>query len=291
VLKHYFLKDRVKKRQNGMSLPDIALLISTYQRPAHLERVLASVAVQKGVQGKFEVVVSDDGSTDRTADVVSRFSRTVDFPVRYTTHRHDGFQLARCRNDGVRASKAEYLVFLDGDCVIPPDHLAIHQRHRRRGIVFAGFCCWIDRPTSERISIDNILTGEFINLIPRNALDSVNRMHRKSSFYSFIRHSSKPKLYGGNVGIWRHDYECVNGYDENYRGWGCEDDDLRLRLRGSGIQIRSIAKWTRSYHLWHPPSPSSPKIWKEGDNITYFKRFQRDSCCVNGLARREPASQ
>ena len=47
-------------------------------------------------------------------------------------------------------------------------------------------------------------------------------------FYRLIRHPTKPKLIGNNVGIWRRDYERVNGYDENFEGWGCEDDDLRL---------------------------------------------------------------
>ena len=38
----------------------------------------------------------------------------------------------------------------------------------------------------------------------------------------------------------RADYERVNGYDENFVGWGCEDDDLRLRLRHAGVRIESI---------------------------------------------------
>jgi glycosyltransferase involved in cell wall biosynthesis len=267
----------------GMDKPHVALLVSTYQRPAHLERVLESIAVQKGVDGMFEVVVSDDGSTDRTAEVVDRFANSVDFPVLFTTHPHEGFQLAKCRNDGVRASQAEYIVFLDGDCLIPPDHLAIHLRHRRPGIAFVGYCCKLNRQISERLSVEDVRSGEFMRRVPRESLNSVRRMHMKSRFYNLIGHSSKPKLFGGNVGIWRRDYAQVNGYDENFRGWGCEDDDLRLRLRKSGVGICSIAKWTQAYHLWHPPAPSSPAIWREGDNIAYFMRTTRVARCENGL--------
>ena len=278
-------------RQPLMNTYDIAVLISTYQRPAHLERVLASVAAQRSVAGRFEVVVSDDGSIDETPQIVRQFASSVDFPVRFTTHAHEGFRLAKCRNDGVRASNADYLVFLDGDCLMPPDFLATHQQHKKRGIARAGFCCWLDRETSERITIDNILSGDFINLIPAESQKWIRQMHWKSRFYNCIRHASKPKLFGGNVGIYREDYERVNGYDENFRGWGCEDDDLRLRLRQAAVGIRSIAHRTQTYHLWHPPTPTKPEIWKQGENIAYFMRANRSVQCESGLvARTAPSS-
>ena len=40
--------------------------------------------------------------------------------------------------------------------------------------------------------------------------------------------------------------EDINGYDEEFQGWGCEDDDLRLRLRKAGKKIRSIMNITLS---------------------------------------------
>ncbi|MFM7293060.1 MAG: glycosyltransferase family 2 protein, partial [Planctomycetia bacterium] len=51
---------------------DVALIVNTYQKPRHLALVLASIAAQEGVEGRFEVIVSDDGSTDGTADVLAR---------------------------------------------------------------------------------------------------------------------------------------------------------------------------------------------------------------------------
>ncbi len=63
-------------------IPEIALLVSTYQRPRHLQRALLSIAMQRDAGDKMEVVVTDDGSTDETAELVEKFSKTVDFPVR-----------------------------------------------------------------------------------------------------------------------------------------------------------------------------------------------------------------
>ena len=90
--------------------PEIALVVSTYQKPRHLQLSLLSIARQQGVAGQIELVVTDDGSTDETAAIVREFSRAVDFPVGFTTHPRETFQLARCRNEGVAASGAVYRV-------------------------------------------------------------------------------------------------------------------------------------------------------------------------------------
>ncbi len=248
-----------------------------------MERVLASVAAQRGVAGRFEVVVSDDGSGDDTFNVVRRFADQVEFRVRFTTHPHRGFQLARCRNEGVRASAAPYLLFLDGDCIIPEDHIHRHLDARQRRVVWAGYCCRLNRRTSEQIDVAAVRSGDFLKLIPDHELRKLARLHRKSLWYNLIRHPTKPKLFGGNIGIWRSDYESINGYDERFVGWGGEDDDLRLRLRRVGVRVKSILKWTRTYHLWHPPAPSAPGKCSEGVNIPYLTKAGRPAICERGL--------
>jgi glycosyltransferase involved in cell wall biosynthesis len=269
-----------------MNQPEIALLISTYQRPAHLRRALESVALQQGVDGQMEVVVTDDGSTDETANIVSEFAARVPFRVGFTTHEHGGFQLARCRNEGARSSSAPYLLFLDGDCVLPRDHVRKHLDHRRPNTVMAGDCARLDEEPSARVTLEVIQRGEFTAWAPDSELKRLRKADRSARFYRLIRHPTKPKLIGNNVGIWRRDYERVNGYDENYHGWGCEDDDLRHRLRKAGVQIASILRWTHTYHLWHPNVASMPAHWKDGANVRYLLRPGRLTQCRNGLHKR-----
>jgi hypothetical protein len=106
--------------------------------------------------------------------------------------------------------------------------------------------------------------------------------------YSLIRHASKPRLRSWNVGLWRRDYVRVNGFDETYAGWGCEDDDFGVRLRRLGLRLLPIYRWTRCYHLWHPTDPSVPKKWRDGVNVAYLQRRTRLTCCRNGLRKRRP---
>src|SRR5437868_2809247 len=128
-----------------MPLPlEISVILTTYQRPAHLERSLISLAHQRGVTGKFEVIVADDGSTDRTESLVCAFARSANFPVHWTSHPHNGFRVALCRNDGVRASSSPYFLFTDSDCIFPADHLQKHLLARQAGIIRAGDCIRLD---------------------------------------------------------------------------------------------------------------------------------------------------
>ncbi len=272
-----------------MTAPDVALLVSSYQRPGHLRRALQSIALQQGVAGRVEVVVTDDGSTDETHQVVRQFAQSVPFRVGLTTHPHTTFQLSRCRNEGVAACHAPYLLFLDGDCILPADHVRIHLERRQAGMVLAGNCCRLDQEQSERITDAQLRSGEFRLAAPAVEIRRLAKLERKSRFYELIRHPTKPKLIGNNVGIWRSDYERINGYDETFEGWGCEDDDLRYRLRRAGIRIRSILRWTHTYHLWHPGDVTQPKTWREGPNVRYLLRPGRLTRCRNGLVKRATA--
>jgi glycosyltransferase involved in cell wall biosynthesis len=269
-----------------MAQPEIAILVSSFERPEHVLRVLASIAAQRGVQGSFEVVVTDDGSRDETARVVRRFAARASFPVQFTTHPHDGFQLARCRNEGVAASTAPYLLFLDGDCIIPPDHLRAHLDHRRPSLAMAGYPIHLSRAATEQVTDEDVNQGRYQRHVSPLSRIKMRWRHLRASMYSLIGHPDRPKLLGGNLGIARTDYERVNGYDENFLGWGCEDDDLRLRLRTAGVSVASIAWWTNTYHLWHPKTPSAPATWRAGPNVDYLRRPLRLMRCLSGLTKR-----
>ncbi len=88
---------------NGWILPrrprrDVSVVICTYERPEHLRRGLVSLAIQRNLPEGFEIVVTDDGSQDETPDVVAEFAKTVDIRIAWTSHVHDGYQVARTRN-------------------------------------------------------------------------------------------------------------------------------------------------------------------------------------------------
>ena len=179
----------------------------------------------------MELVVTDDGSSDESLAIVSEFAAQVEFPVKLTTHVHAEYQISRCRNEGVVVSAAPYLLFIDGDCVLPSNHITAHLKRRRPSTVMAGDCCRLAEDTSALVDLESMSDENLRNWEPAAERRRLRHQLWKARFYQFTRHRTKPKLIGNNVGIWRDDYETINGYDEHYVGWGCEDDDLRLRVR------------------------------------------------------------
>jgi glycosyltransferase involved in cell wall biosynthesis len=269
-----------------MTTPDISIIVCTYQRPANLRRVLASIAGQRGVDGRFEVVVADDGSTDETPQIVRQFKQSVRFPVHFTTHPHDGFCPGRARNEGVAASRGEYTLLLDGDCMLPRNHLEVQLAKRRPGVVRVGDSIRLAEGPSASVSEEFARHGRFARLASLAEHARIKVRAAKSSFYNLRNHPDRPRLIANNVALWRKDYERVNGFDQSYVGWGAEDDDFGFRLRRAGLQLRSILWWTTCYHLWHPKVPSAPAGRTGGSNYEYLCRgFHLIKCC-DGLRKR-----
>jgi glycosyltransferase involved in cell wall biosynthesis len=265
---------------------EVAIVVITYQRPRHLRLVLESIAAQQGVANRLELCVTDDGSTDDTPQVVEEFRRQAAFPVRFVSHRHETFQAARCRNDGAKATTAPYLLFVDGDCMLPADHVAIHLRNRKRRVALIGDAARVDQAASEALTPEEIHNGGLHRLLCDEECRRLNKSYRKYRFYNFLRHPTKPyKLRSGNFSIWRDDFESVNGFDENFEGWGGEDDDLGRRLRRAGVRLRSIVNQTHAYHLWHPRESTAPEKVKLAANTQYLWRRDAPTRCVNGLTK------
>jgi GT2 family glycosyltransferase len=267
---------------------DVSVLVNTYRKPRHLALVLESIALQDQVGQAVEIVVADDGSDDGTAELVARAAATLPLPVRFTSQPHAGFRLARIRNAAARLARGLYLLFLDGDCMLAPGHVAAHVARRRAGTALIGYCARLSRQASDLLVPENLPVTDLATLVPDAERRSLARRHRKAWWHNALRHASKPRLAGGDFGIWREDFVRVNGFDERFVGWGQEDDDLGLRLRAAGVRLESILDRTCSLHIWHPTDPTAAARWRDGPNVAYFSRRGRLTACRHGLESRPP---
>src|SRR5262249_18819252 len=150
----------------------------------------------------------------------------------------------------------------------------------------AGDCARLDEETSARVDEAAIRSGEFTHWAAPEESARLKRLMRRATRHRFRWRPRKPDLTGNNVGIWREDYERVNGYDENFVGWGAEDDDLGRRLRRAGVRVRSILHWTYTYHLWHSSEKSKPDVPHLGPNARYMRREGKLIRCRNGYVKR-----
>ena len=209
-----------------MAQPEIAVLVSSIRAPRPPPPCIGVDRCPRGIGNAIEVVVTDDGSRDETPRIVRQFAATVGFPVRFTTHPHDGFQLARCRNEGVLASTAPSLLFLDGDCMIPPDHLRAHLDRRRDGYVMAGSPSTSTNPSARKSAKPKCARRELppAGILPEATRHVVATRSGHRLLTTWPSHS--PEAPWRQHGHRPADYEQINGYDENFHGWGCENDEL-----------------------------------------------------------------
>jgi GT2 family glycosyltransferase len=106
----------------------LSVIIPTINRRARLVRTLDALATQRGdVDGGAEVIVSDDGSTDGTIEVLRALEKNGE--IAFFSGEHGG--PARARNSAARAARGTILVFLGDDTVPEPGFLAVHERAHR----------------------------------------------------------------------------------------------------------------------------------------------------------------
>src|SRR5215475_12555025 len=101
-----------------MTLPQVSVLIPTYNHARFLPQTLESVFAQDGVA--MEVIVVNDGSVDDTVDLLTPFVETGS--IRYAEQPSAGASAAH--NRALAMSTGKYVALLDDDDLFPADKLA-----------------------------------------------------------------------------------------------------------------------------------------------------------------------
>jgi glycosyltransferase involved in cell wall biosynthesis len=233
----------------------IAVVVTTYNRTDALAAVLDGYANQSDTG--FGLIVADDGSTADTADLVQRFAARAPFEVSHVWQEDQGFRAAGVRNRAVALSRAEYVIFTDGDCV--PSRTFVHQ-HRRLaepGWFLSGNRVLLSERFTrtvleQRISLHRWTWADWIRARGRGEANRVVPLVRLPDG-AFRKRSARTweGVKTCNLSVWRSDLLRVNGLDESYSGWGLEDSDLVIRLLHAGVLHKSARFAAPVFHLWH----------------------------------------
>ena len=269
----------------------ISVLTTIYNRPEHLRLLVA--ALQAQTRRPDEIIVADDGSNEETTAAMARLLPAGGIPAQVVRQEKDGYRLAAARNMAIRAATGDYLLFLDCDMVPLPDMLATHERWAEPRRLLCG----------HRALLDEVATGALFAAMPAPAeadwelawavADKTEQQEAARLFarYAALRRwhlarAHKPKLIGCHFSLFRDDALRVNGFDENFVGWGYEDDDFARRLYKSGVAPWSVIAAARAMHLWHPTwAPTALARQRDRPNRAYFRRWRVPAYCANGLRK------
>ncbi|HYE35251.1 glycosyltransferase family A protein [Methylocaldum sp.] len=111
----------------------------------YIEEAIASVFAQ--THRDWELLLVDDGSTDRSTAIAKRYAQEYSGRIRYIEHEgHANRGMSASRNLGIRHASGQYIGFLDADDVWLPDkleeQLAIFARFPRAGMVYGWTLIW-----------------------------------------------------------------------------------------------------------------------------------------------------
>jgi glycosyltransferase involved in cell wall biosynthesis len=188
----------------------VGVVIAAYNAEKYIKETLLSVLNQ--TYADFEVVVVDDGSTDKTRLIVEEIMEKNLGKIRYFYQDNAGVSVAR--NKGLKESKREYIALNDSDDVWKPDLLEtlvpVLEKNKDVGLVHADY--------TRMTESGDMLCKPYRD--PKYLSGSIFK-------HLFLRKAA----ISGNAVVFRH--ECLSkagNYDEYLSFLGCEDRDFWLRI-------------------------------------------------------------
>jgi glycosyltransferase involved in cell wall biosynthesis len=190
--------------------PLFSIIIPVRNEEHNIAKCLSALSNLQTVPHLFEIIVVDNGSTDRTREVAAGFVSTLGLQVLEWPNAY----IAAVRNAGAAVAQGKYLAFLDSDCEVLPDWLAQ---------------AWL--------AISRGITGVFGSyyLIPKGSSWIArywNEVHDKS------KAGEVPYLPGGDLFVSRELFQTVRGFDETIQT--NEDYEFCQRIRSTGHPITCI---------------------------------------------------
>ncbi len=113
--------DSLLREKSETESPRLSVIVPTFNREKILDKCLRSLVAQQADGVPFEIVVVDNNSTDGTENLVETYCKTHGHFV-YAKEENQG--LNNARNRGYKASRGEYLAYLDDDVILPPTYLS-----------------------------------------------------------------------------------------------------------------------------------------------------------------------
>ncbi|MDG4792829.1 glycosyltransferase [Micromonospora sp. WMMD1082] len=233
---------------------EVSVVIPTYNRSAALRLTLEHLARQRLPVERFEVIVTDDGSSDDTRVVVEEAAGSL--RIRYHFQPDDGFRAGAARNAGARLATAPMLSFLDTGTFVAPEYLerllAEYAGGERLAVIGYAYGYDID---GEMPGLAEAMEGALPEDVVARFRDEpafFDPRHRYFAAADFdLGRLAAPWVlfWSLNCSVRANDFWRVGGFDEEFHRWGIEDLELAYRMFKDGVNFRL----TRSAWAVHAP--------------------------------------
>jgi GT2 family glycosyltransferase len=260
-----------------------------YKNVRDLQVVLDGLAFQ--TYRDYEIVISEDGEFEGMREFLKSYQQHR--PIVHLTQQDVGWRKNQALNNAIRKSKGDYLIFIDGDCVLHPKFIESHVRFASPKHVLAGKRVKLGPTYSDKLR-DSVTV---LPQVQKQLLRESGKVKKdgakffEEAFYidpdswlGFIPRLRKmTQLKGCNMSFFRETIEKINGFDEDYilPAIG-EDIDLTWRFKGLGFPLYSLRNLAVQYHLYHKENWTDQSI---NEKMMWEKIAVHQFVCKNGLIK------
>ena len=257
----------------------LTLVITTYNWPESLELVLKSIENQ--TISPDEVIIADDGSTDETQEVIAQFQRNSELNIVHSWQKDIGFRAAKSRNKAIAKSTGEYIILVDGDMILHPNFIQDHLINSEYNYFIQGTRVLLTHGKTKQIFDTKEISFSFFSSGIKNRKNAIHS-NLLSKFFS-IKKNGIRGIKSCNMSFYKKDCISVNGFNNQFEGWGREDSEFIVRLINSGINRKNIRFSAIQFHLWH--NENSRQFLDKNNLILNEALNNNIQWCNNGINR------
>lgn len=273
----------------------VSLIISVYKDVENLKLVLDLLNLQ--TYKDYEIIVSEDGEFEGMKQFLANYNHPN--TIQHLTQPDVGWRKNQALNNAIRKSNGDYLIFIDGDCILHPRFIENHIRKSGPKNIVAGKRIKLG-PQYSKILKEN--PNDLLNFARRirNELRAVKKDGAKfyeeglfidpNGVLGFIPRLRKMhQLKGCNMSFYKEAIEAINGFDEDYSLPAIgEDIDLTWRFKGLGYRLVSVRNIAVQYHIYHKENWTDQS---QNQRMMYKKQDAKKFICDNGLVKRNPKAE
>lgn len=240
------------------------VIITTYNSPKALNLVLCALRGQTRLPDS--VAIADDGSGPETKALIESYQDRL--PMRHVWHADTGFNKNVILNKSIASSSADFLIFIDGDCLASPNFIARHIELARPGHFSTGSVVRLSDDTTKAIDETLISSKQVFDVKWLKAQGELSGMSRRLKAGCAARPIAKlldrlspvrKTWSGGNASTYRDTLIKVNGFDETMY-YGGEDKELGARLLNAGVKGQFLRYSAPLLHMEHARGYVDPQI-------------------------------
>ena len=257
-----------------------SLIVTTYNSALMLRKVGESLLLQSRMPD--EVVIADDGSDHETAEVVGECSRVFPFPVVHVWQEKRGFRAAKIRNEAIKKSSGEYIVLLDGDCVVNRHFISDHLSLAEEGCFVQGKRVHVSRGAVAEFGGEH--ANSMVKLLGLALTGKISNSHHVLRLPPplAIRNRKLKGIKSCNMSFFRRDVLSVNGFNEDFVGWGNEDSELACRFFKYGLFKKVHSFMAICFHFWHPTNKTADG---RNERLLSAALESKEYFCKNGIVK------